>query len=254
MDTSLVEPLISSLQSFSAEGLSLILLLLCCGAIIVLLRFYGIHGLYIYNAVAIIAGNIQVLKLSYFPFWGESLALGTIVFATTYLVSDILTEIYGQRVAQDGVWLCFGAQILLTLMMLLALSYVPAAEDTAHGAMAILFTPSLRLFVSSLIAFAASQFFDIWVFQRIRELTHNRRLWLRMVFSVLLAGLLDNIIFSFLAWYLLNPEPLGITDIWNRYVFGTYMARILVASVSVPTIYYCRYSMQKPLVSGSSGA
>lgn len=254
MDTSLVEPLIGSLQSLSAEGLSLVLLLLCCGAIIVLLRFYGIHGLYIYNAVAIIAGNIQVLKLAYFPFWGESLALGTIVFATTYLVSDILTEIYGQKIAQDGVWLCFSAQILLTLMMVLALGYIPAAEDTAHGAMALLFTPSLRLFISSLIAFAVSQLFDIWVFQRVRELTHNRRLWLRMVFSVLLAGLLDNIIFSFLAWYLLNPEPFGVADIWNRYVFGTYVARILVAGVSVPTIYYCRYSMRRPTESDFSGA
>jgi uncharacterized integral membrane protein (TIGR00697 family) len=254
MDTSIVEPLIAFLQSFSAEGISLILLFLCCGAIVVLLRFYGVNGLYVYNTVAVIAANIQVLKLSYFPFWGEPLALGTIIFATTYLVSDILTEIYGQKVAQAGVWLCFGAQILLTLMMLLALAYVPAAEDTAHGAMALLFTPSLRLFVASLVAFAASQLFDIWIFQKIRHLTHNRRLWLRTVCSFLLAGLLDNMIFSFLAWYLLSPEPLGIGDIWNRYVFGTYMARILVAGISLPTIYYCRYSIQKRLVSGSPGA
>jgi hypothetical protein len=254
MDASIVAPLIAYLQSFPAEGVSLILLLLCCSAIVVLLRVYGMSGLYVYNTVAVIAANIQVLKLSYFPFWGEPLALGTIVFATTYLVSDILTELYGQKVARNGVWLCFSAQILLTLMMVLALAYVPAAEDTAHGAMALLFTPSLRLLVSSLIAFAASQLFDIWVFQKMRQVSHDRRLWLRTVFSFLLAGLLDNIIFSFLAWYLLSPEPLGIGDIWNRYVFGTYMARILVAGISLPTIYYCRYSIQKRSIVGSSRA
>ncbi|MEI8295173.1 MAG: queuosine precursor transporter [Alphaproteobacteria bacterium] len=241
MDTSLVEPLLVLFQSYPSELLSVILLLFCCGAIILLLRFYGVYGLYVYNAVAIIAANIQVLKLSYFPFWGEPLALGTIVFATTYLVSDILTELYGKKVAKDGVWLCFGAQVLFTVMMLLTLAHAPAAEDTTHGAMAILFTPSLRLFISSLAAFAISQMFDIWVFQKIRQLTNSRRLWLRTIFSFLLAGFIDNVVFSFLAWYLLSPEPLGIGDIWNRYVFGTYTARILVAAISLPTIYYCRH-------------
>lgn len=240
MDTEVVVPLLAYLQSFSAECLSVFMLIVCCASVMALFRFYGANGLYIYNAVAVVAANIQVLKCSQFWIVNEPLALGTITFATTYLVSDILIEIYGKEAAKRGVLLSFWALILMTSFMFVTLGFKPAAQDHVQSAMEALFVPSLRLLCASLIAFIVSQFCDIWIFQRMRDITHKKWLWLRATVSFLLSGLLDNLLFSILAWNLLSPTPLGLGIVISRYVLGTYLARILVFLASIPLIYYCR--------------
>ncbi len=241
MDNLFALPFIDWLQTFSSEALSLFLLTMCCGAILLLLRSFGIAGLFLYNTIAVVVANIQVLKLSHFWFFSEPLALGTIVFATTYLVSDILTEFYGRAIAQRGIWLCFCGQILLVLMMLLTLGYSPAPQDTGHNAMMVLFTPSIRLLTASLIAFVMSQFVDIWVFQGLSRWTRRRFLGFRATLAFLFSALMDNFIFSILAWNLLSSEPLGFKELMVRYVWGTYLARMVVGGLSLPTLYLCRY-------------
>lgn len=240
MDTELVAPLVAYLQSFSAENLTVLTLICCCGAIVLLFRLFGLGGLYVYGAVAVIAANIQVLKISQFWIVQEPLALGTVTFATTYLVSDILTEVYGTSAAKRGILLSFWAQILITFLMILTLGYKPALQDTAQPAMELLFMPSLRLLFASLVAFVVSQYFDVWIFQRMRDMTKKKFLWMRAMVSFLMSGLLDNFLFSFLAWNLLSPSPLDFGTVVQRYVMGTYLARVLVFLASIPVIYYCR--------------
>lgn len=240
MDTNIIIPLVNCFQALSAESLSLITLFFCCFSIAIALRFWRVAGLYTFNVVAIIAANIHVLKVSQFALFPEPLALGTIIFAATYLVSDILTELYGVKVAQRGVGLAFGAQLLMTVFMLIGLGHAPLPDDSIHGAMALLFMPSVRLLIASLVAFALSQLCDIWVFQRVKTMTGSRWLWLRTLISFLSSAFLDNVIFSALAWHVLAPDPLPWGDIWYRYILGTFGARVLVAFMSMPMIYGAR--------------
>src|ERR1700690_1699391 len=123
METSFILPLINFMQTMSPDALSLFILLVCIICILLFLRLFGFVGLYIYNAVIVVAVSIQVLKTSTFAFSPEPVALGTVAFATAYLVSDILTEHYGAKVARKGVWLSFVGQILMTLMMVMTLGY-----------------------------------------------------------------------------------------------------------------------------------
>ena len=64
---------------------------------------FGEIGLYIYSAIAIIVANIQVLKLVKFSFFSEPIALGTVLFASTFLCTDILAEYYGAKKARINV-------------------------------------------------------------------------------------------------------------------------------------------------------
>ena len=56
--------------------------------------------MYIYTVIAVIGANIQVLKIVDFPFFSNPIALGTILFASTFLTTDILTEYYGSKFAK----------------------------------------------------------------------------------------------------------------------------------------------------------
>lgn len=250
MDTQFIVPFIQTLQSFSAEGVSVILYMTCLFAILLLFKLYGAQGLFLYNIVAVIASNIQVLRTVQFGFSIEPVALGTIVFASTYLCSDILTEHFGKDAAKKGVWYSFAAQILMTVLMIIAIGY-PSLTDNytsnnpemalTEKALALLFTPSPRLLIASLIAFAVSQLTDIWLFQSIQKLTRGQKLWLRTGVSALISAMVDNILFSTLAWVVLAPNPVSFSTLLFTYILGTFVTRALMALFALPVMYLSYY-------------
>ncbi len=248
MDTLLIVPFIEILQSLPAEVVSLILLGVCIVSILSLFRLFGANGLYLYNIVAILAANIQVLKGVQFGMSQEPVALGTVVFATTYLCSDILTEHYGKAVAKQGIWYCFAAQLLMTLLMVIAVGYPPLAKGavgspgTEHmlpteQAIALIFTPSARLLFASLLAFGISQLNDIWVFQTLSKLTRQKWLWFRTTAATLCSAIVDTILFSILAWVILSPHPVSFSVLLFTYVLGTFITRAIIAILSIPAMY-----------------
>jgi Uncharacterized conserved protein len=82
------------LNNLSTEIVWFILLFFCFFSILIFLKIFGYIGLYIYSAVAVIAANIQVLKIVDFFYSPEPVALGTILFASIFLCTDILSEIF----------------------------------------------------------------------------------------------------------------------------------------------------------------
>ncbi len=233
------------LQGVSNETLSIGVFFVCIIAILLLFRLFQASGLFVYNALITVIANIQVLKMAQFNFSPEPVALGTVTFATAFLASDILTEHYGKDVAKQGVWLSFSAQILIVVLMVLTIGHSPIDNDTSHQAMETLFLPSPRLLIASLSAFALSQLFDIMVFKKLSQITHGKMLWLRTNVSTILSALLDNIIFSTIAWMLLAPNPVSWYTLIYTYILGTYFARVLVSVMSTPVIYLSYLCIKK---------
>lgn len=253
MDTSFIIPFVELMQTLSAESLALLTFLGCAISILLLFRIFGASGLYLYNTIIVLVANVQVLKTATFWFSPEPVALGTVAFATTYLASDILTEHYGKAVARKGVWISFAGHILMTLLMVLTLGYSAPVGDKIHEAMMALFAPSPRILLAGLLAYAISQFLDISLFDWIGRLTLRRWLWLRSNVATLLSGLVDNALFSVLAWVILSPEPIGLYTLIFTYILGTYLARALVALVSTPVMYLSYWCLPASLASGIKG-
>lgn len=256
MDTIFISPLLQYLQSLPAEMVSLILLLACVGSILFLLKYFGQQGLYIYTIVAVLASNIQVLQGVQFAFSKEPVAMGTILFSTTYLCSDILSEHFGKKTAQFGIWYCFIAQLLMTLFMMIAVGHPPIIVDgittnsieqmsVAEKAIAFLFTPSPRLLFASLLAFAISQFSDIAIFQAFGKLTQQKYLWFRTLGSTLISAAIDTLLFSLFAWVILAPEPVGFRTLIVTYILGTMIARTIIALISMPIMYASYWFLPK---------
>jgi uncharacterized integral membrane protein (TIGR00697 family) len=226
------------INEMHSEYISAIMVLVCSALILISKRISGLLGLYIYNIVAILASNIQVLQVSHFACSAEPFALGTVTFATTFLVSDIITERYGQEAAQKGVILSFIAQGCFTAMMLTAASYKPAeGYENISAAIDLLFTPSWRIYIASIISFSASQYFDIIIFRTLKDATRGSLLWFRTLMATGISGFLDNFIFSYLAWVVFNPEPISVKSLFLTYILGAYLGRFVVNIITIPIMY-----------------
>lgn len=240
---------ITNLQQLAPEWISVATFIVCMASILMLLRGFGRSGLYIYTVVAMMVGNLQALKAGSFAMMDQPVALGTIVFASTFLVSDILTEHYGMAVARRCVWLGFCSALLLNILMILTLGVAPLEGggeaaltfNNAHDAMMRLFLPAPAIFIASLTAYLFSQRIDILVFQRLKTATTGRFLWLRTGAATLLATLLDNVIFSTLAWVILAPTPVDAQTLIWTYIIGTYVFRLASSLFQIPVMYLSRH-------------
>jgi len=220
-------------------------------SILIFLKFFGEVGLYVYTSIAVIAANIQVLKIVKFSFFAEPVALGTILFASIFLCTDILAEYYGGNSARKNILISFLGFLLMTILMLFTIGFKPldkiTAGDNYSWALPLqdnllgVFLPFPIFFIASMIAYLFSQFFDIWFFEKISEFTNRRFLWFRNNFSTIVSSLIDNTIFSVFAWIIFNPNPLDFNTVLFTFILGTYFLRILIAIFDTPFIYLAKY-------------
>ncbi len=244
------ETLITTMNTWPPECLWLIMLATCFAAILLLNRLFGPPGLYVYISLAIIGANIQVLKAVQFSVYPEPVALGTILFSSAFLATDILAERYGPEYARRGVWLGFVSYLLFCMLMFLALGFAPLTAEQAgegmawalpyHHHMGALFIPQAALFAAGMIAYLTSQMHDIWLFDWLKGKTKGRFLWLRNNVSTCLSALIDNTVFSILAWMVFASDPLPFKTVLLTYILGTYWLRLIVAALDTPFFYIAR--------------
>jgi uncharacterized integral membrane protein (TIGR00697 family) len=239
-------PLIQYLQTLPPELVTILMLLLCYIAIIIMTKFWQKEGLYIYILTAIIACNMQVLKAMEFSWYSEPIALGTVVYASTFLASDVINELYGIKAAKKSISLSFIGSIILLLFMLGALGFKPLVTtniidnnhfNKAHEALALIFSPNAALLIASMTAYIISQLSDIFIFSKLKNFTHNKSLWLRTFFSTTTAALIDAIIFNILAWIIFAPQPVSWHSLIFTYILGAYILQIFIALLNIPTFY-----------------
>ena len=235
----------SYLSSLNTLVLWFIMLLFCFSSILVFLKLFGYVGLYVYSALAVIIGNIQVLKTVDFFYSPEPVALGTVLFASTFLCTDILSEHFGREKARKNVLIGFSSFLFMTIIMLITIGFRPSVNDWAQDSLANIFTPMSRFFIASMIAYLASQYFDVWIYSTIKKITKSRYLWLRNNLSTILSSLVDNTIFSLLAWIILNPDPETLYNVIMIYIFGTYVLRIFIAFLDTPFMYLSKLFLSK---------
>lgn len=232
MDTFLTRCALIFQQYITSEWLSFLELIILSISLLLFFRYFQKIGVFIFITLVILIGNIQVLNMSHFSF--ANLPLGTIAFSTSFIASNLLNEHFGKNTAKKAVYATFFTQIFLGCMMFLTLGYKPIKESqNFYDATLMLFSPSPRLFLSSLIAYLASQLADLHIFNYLK----HRTLFERSNIAIFFAALIDNVIFSLLAFYLLSSNPYPLKQIFFDFILGTYWIRILIGFLETPIIY-----------------
>lgn len=170
-------------------------------------------------ALIVISNIIAVQLISIGPFLVPA---GIIVFSMTFMITDILTELYGPKIARKAVWSGFLANAIF-LIAIYFMQLFPAA-----GTLDIL-AQTPRIILASVIAYLVSQHFDVWYFETLKSLTAGRHLWLRNNLSTVSSQLIDSVIFISIAFYGLVPIiPL---------ILGQWAIKCIIALIDTPFVY-----------------
>ncbi|MDC7227332.1 MAG: queuosine precursor transporter [Spirochaetales bacterium] len=219
-----------------------IMLIINFSAIMLAYRLWGKLGLFIWIPISVIAANIQVVKTV--EIFGFIATLGNIVYATSFLVTDILNENYGRKDASKAVGIGFFALISMTALMQFALMFVPHESDFAHDSIQTIFGIMPRIALGSLAAYALSQLHDVWSYDRLKEKRPGKRyIWIRNNLSTMISQLIDSLVFTLIAF-----AGVFETAVLMEIMLTTYMFKWIVAAADTPFIYLARDWKDKGIV------
>ncbi|MFW5693954.1 MAG: queuosine precursor transporter [Alkalispirochaeta sp.] len=213
----------------SNEFLWIAMLLLNFVAVLVAFRLFGQTGLYVWIALAGVVANIQVSKT--IEIVGFTATLGNIVYAGSFLATDILSEHFGKDAARRGVGVGFFSILVVTGLMYLAVQFEPAPSDAMHESLANVFGVLPRIAAASLVAYVISQRHDVWAYSFWRT-RFPGPLWIRNNLSTIVSQLIDSIVFTLVAF--LGVFPAGVL---LQIVVTTYVIKAIVAVADTPFLY-----------------
>lgn len=204
--------------------------------IILAYRIFGKWGLIIWIPISVIIANIQVIQTV--ELFGLVATLGNIVYASSFLVTDILSENYGKEEAKKAVWIGFFSLISMTLLMNLALLFAPLKGDEfagiAHDATSTIFSLMPRIAIASLAAYMLSQRHDVWAYHFwSKRFPKDNQIWLRNNLSTAVSQLIDSTLFVLIAfWGVFETSVL-----WEIFL-TTYFLKFIVAAADTPFVYW----------------
>ncbi len=221
------------------EVLLCISLICIYATVLMAYKFLNKTGLYIWVSIATILANIEVLIMV--DAFGLEQTLGNILFASTFLVTDILSENHSEAAAKKAVKVGIFTNIVFILISRTWFMYLPSESDFVSEAIYIVFDNTLRIIFASLFVFATSQFLDVWLYNRIWEKTkkvfnnENRALWIRNNFSTLISQFVNAVLFTFLAFYGIYEFNVLISIALSSYIIFAFTSLL-----DTPIIYIAK--------------
>jgi uncharacterized integral membrane protein (TIGR00697 family) len=180
----------------------------------------------------------------FFVLFGQELSCGIIAYPVTFLATDLISEIYGRKRANTVVGAGFVVSVFITIVVWIA-NAAPTYEQSPVTAEAFnsVFGLLPGIVLGSMIAYLASQFIDVQLFEFWRRLTDGKYMWLRNNGSTFFSQLVDTIMVVTIAlviWPEVDGNP-GTTPLafetWQGIVFGQYVFKLGIAALDTPLFY-----------------
>lgn len=134
------------------------------GAALLGYALFGKAGLYCVSAVATILANIEALILV--NAFSMEQTLGNVLFAVTFLITDILSECEGKKAANKAVLTGILSSVFFLVLSQSWMLYNPSPNDTIMPSIKAVFSNTPRMIFASLIVYAISQLFDVWLYHK----------------------------------------------------------------------------------------
>lgn len=204
----------------------------------------------------------SLLGLAIHPFslLGESeltytLTAGVLLWPLEFVMTDIINEYYGPKAVRRISYIAVALIAYAFVMFYIAIA-VPAEQSFWAGSMKTEGIPDMQnafaaimgqgmwIIVGSICAFLVSQFIDVWVFQKIKKRTGEKRVWLRATGSTMVSQLVDSFIVIFIAfsigkgWSLQRVLAIGLVN---------YSYKAVMAIVLTPLIYFVEHFIERYL-------
>ena len=209
------------------------------GGVVLFYRLFGKDGLLAFSVIATLLANIEVLILV--RAFGIEMTLGNVLFASTFLIPDILSENHGKKDANRAVLISTLCSVVFIVLSQIWILYTPSENDWASGAFKTIFSSTPRIVCASLIVYLVSQLADVWLYHKwwdwCRKHFDDERkgLWIRNNGSTLISQLLNTFLYTFLAFY----GTYEISTLISIFI-SSYLIFIITSLLDTPFVYWCR--------------
>lgn len=159
-----------------------------------------------------------------------SLSASIFVYSSTFIFSDVLSEVYGKTYARRTVMGTALLYPLIYFMTQLSVAWSPhPVWEANQEAFASTLTTTVRITIASFCAFVVSQLHDVWAFDFWRKRTNEKYLWWRNNASTMTSQLIDTIIFYTIGFWGIFPV--------GRLIILTYLVKLVIAAIDTPAVY-----------------
>lgn len=197
--------------------------------------------------VSLVISNVVTSKLLYtgVSLFGNAITLpgAGICYAITFLMTDVIGEIWGKEQANKTVRFGFIGQILASLLILLT-QYLPCANEDMQIAYEMLLGQNWIFVIASLIAYYLSQSFDVYIFHKIREhfIKNNgsiKNRWIWNNASTMTSQIIDTVVFILIAFgfgfgWIFDTSMLPTLF---SMMIGQYIFKLILAALDTPLFY-----------------
>lgn len=180
---------------------------------------------------SLLVANIIAVKLIAVGPW--IMPAGVIIFPLSYILGDVLTEVYGYGRARQAIWLGFACNLLAVLAIALAQALPPAEFWDGQAAFERILGYTPRLLLASFLAYLAGEFVNAYVLARMKILTQGRWLWTRTIGSTLVGQLLDSAVFVTVAFSGVIPPEVLLSA-----VLVQWLAKSAYEAAATPLTYW----------------
>ncbi|MEM9170220.1 MAG: queuosine precursor transporter [Pseudomonadota bacterium] len=157
---------------------------------------------------------------------------GILFFPISYVIGDVLTEVYGYARARRVVWAGFAAVLFMAFMAYVVVAMPPDQGWEGQEAYEYVFGLTPRIVLASVVAFWAGEFANAYVMAKMKVMTEGRHLWTRTIGSTVVGQGVDSLLFYPLAFLgVWTPEKVLTVLVTN------YLLKVLWEAVLTPVTY-----------------
>lgn len=221
------------------EILLIVSLFFIYGMILIAYRYFGKSGLYAMIGVVTVLANIEVVLLV--DAFGMEQTLGNILFASTFLITDILSECEGRKSANKAVYISIFLTIFFLVISQSWTRYIPSVNDMKMDSIRNIFTSIPRMIFSSLSVYAISQFLDVWLYHKWWKFTSkkfgnkDKLLWVRNNGSTLISQIFNTVLFTLFAF--VGEYEVGLLI---SMIVSSYIIFVVTSIMDTPFVYIAK--------------
>lgn len=186
----------------------------------------------------LLTANITAVKIV--AVGSNGIDAGILAYPFTFLISDVISEVYGRRTTTKIIWFGFLANVIMISIIFLAGNMPSAIFWEEQESYDRILGSVPRIVAASMLAYIISQNHDVIAFEMWKNLTHGKFLWLRNSASTIVSQGVDTAIFVLVAF----AGTYSNSDIWNM-IWITYVFKVSIAVADTPLVYLIVYLTRK---------
>jgi len=190
-------------------------------------RFLSCAALFV---TCLLTANIMAAKL--IMVGGVVLTAGIVIFPISYVVGDVLTEVWGYGAARRVIWLGFACNALMVAALWVGRELPAAPFWKGQEAYETMFGQTPRLLLASFLAYLVGEFANAFVLAKLKVATQGRWLWTRTIGSTVVGQALDSAVFVTLAFA--GVVPAGAL---TRLVAAQWIVKVIYEAAATPLTY-----------------